>query len=165
MLLLAAWLSLGCRTGASEVPDAPILFTLATPDGDRQAVTAAPEGRTVLAFWATYCRPCQAELRELDELYAQLRGRGLELYAISVDGADAVDKVQAWLAERRYAFAVLLDPGAVVLGRYGSSGVPYYVVLDGDGQILHRHLGYRPGDIAELRALLEAELSPPARDR
>ncbi|MBZ5601480.1 MAG: TlpA family protein disulfide reductase [Acidobacteriia bacterium] len=51
---------------------------------------AAHKGRVVLIdFWATWCKPCRAEMPELVKLEARLRAKGFDLVTISADEADA----------------------------------------------------------------------------
>lgn len=162
LLALVPLSSLACD-GASTTPaDAAkvALFRLPDVDGNEVEVTTVAGGRTVLAFWATWCRPCQSELVELDSVYADLRGRGLSVYAINVDDPSTVAQVGSWVARAGYRFPVLLDTKTEILARYHSrKEVPFYVVLDGDAQVVEDHQGYRPGDMDALRARLEQALA------
>ena len=50
---------------------------------------AAHKGRVVLVdFWATWCKPCRAEMPELVKLEQRLRARGFDLVTVSADEAD-----------------------------------------------------------------------------
>ncbi len=50
----------------------------------------AHKGRVVLVdFWATWCKPCRAEMPELVKLEQKLRARGFDLVAISNDAPEA----------------------------------------------------------------------------
>jgi thiol-disulfide isomerase/thioredoxin len=50
---------------------------------------AAHKGRVVLIdFWATWCKPCRAEMPELVKLEQKLRAQGFDLVTISADEPD-----------------------------------------------------------------------------
>lgn len=113
----------------------------------------------VLAFWATWCQPCQQELTKMGKLYQDKAPRGLQLYAISIDGPDTVAQVGPWVQREGYPFPVLIDRETQVLFRYNPRGdIPYYVVLDARGKVLKDHQGYVTGDIDELDDFLERTL-------
>jgi len=51
-----------------------------------QKMVAAHKGKVVLVdFWATWCKPCRAEMPELVKLDQKLRAKGFELVTISAD--------------------------------------------------------------------------------
>jgi len=55
-----------------------------------QKMLAAHKGKVVLVdFWATWCKPCRAEMPELVKLDQKLRAKGFELVTISADEPDA----------------------------------------------------------------------------
>lgn len=132
------------------------------PDLDGNEVRPRTDGGVVvLAFWATWCKPCQLELAEMNEMYLRLHPRGLELYAISVDGPDTVDDVEPWAQTNRYAFPVLLDSRSRVFGRFNPSGsIPYLVVFNAAGERIDTRRGYNPRGVAQLEAFLDTQLEP-----
>ncbi len=152
-LVVLAWLGLALA-GCSPSLD----FTL--PDLDGNEVSPRSEGSVVvLAFWATWCRPCQLELAEINEMYQRLHPRGLELYAISVDGPDTIENVESWAQSNRYAFPVLLDSSSRLFGRFNGTGsIPYLVVFNARGERIETRRGYNPRGVAQLEAFLETQL-------
>lgn len=163
-LSIATLLSCGpSGTGRAHAPDAAVRgLDLALPDlqGNLVTPTARHEGEVfILAFWATWCQPCQQELTKMNGLWADRHER-LQIFAVNVDGPDTAAQVVPWVQREGYRFPVLMDRETQVLTRYNPRGdIPYYVVLDADGKILKDHQGYMTGDIDELSAFLETVLS------
>lgn len=157
-MLMASLLALpACATAGSGTS---ALFSLENVDGDPTEVGAQAETDVVvLAFWATWCQPCQSEMTKMSTMYEQLSARGLRLYAINIDAPDTQPLVAPWVAREGYKFPVLLDSETEILSRYHQNGeIPYYVVLDSRGMVLQDHQGYTEGDVEKLHAYLDSLL-------
>lgn len=136
-------------------------ITLPTVDGSETTVAVNSENDLViLSFWATWCKPCIAELKEINEkLYPEYKKRGLHVYGISTDGPESLAKVSGHVAREDYSFPILLDQETEVLSRYNQSGdIPFYVILDHSGEVVHKHQGYVPGDVDKLGEMLDEKL-------
>ena len=58
-------------------------------DAGYSKLIASEKGKVVLVnFWATWCKPCRAEMPELEKLSDKLKARGFKLVTISNDDAD-----------------------------------------------------------------------------
>lgn len=164
-LLLA--LACGPSSGGSTSPgDAEAASSggldIALPDVDGELVTPTANSEQdvfVLAFWATWCQPCQQELTKMNVMYDTRKARGLQIFAVSIDGPDTAAQVGPWVEREGYKFPVLLDRETQVLTRYNPRGdIPYYVVLDAQGRVLKDHQGYMTGDMEELETYLDSVL-------
>jgi peroxiredoxin len=149
---LLLWAQAGCAHGASA-------DDLALPDlrGGTWAL-AEQRGRVVLvSFFATWCVPCAAELREAERLWQKYRDRGLVVIAVSTDGPSSEGNVPAFVERHGLSFPVLLDRESRAFERYQPKGVmPFWVLFDRQGRKRRTHEGYSPGAEAEIeRAVVQ----------
>ncbi len=139
------------------------------PDLDDEDISIASADANelhLLAFWAIWCVPCTAELAKMKGMYERLHPRGLNIYAISIDGPDTMSRVPGFAAQEGYEYPVLYDSDTAVMGRYNPKGdIPFYVILDGSGNIVKTHQGYVKGDVIELEKFLTARLDSPGDPR
>lgn len=133
-------------------------FTLSDIHGNLVKLSAL-RGKVVLVeFWATWCPPCRDSVPGLNKLYAKLKGRNFELLAISVDeGKDASSNVGSFAKEQMIIYPVLLDDQKVNR-RYDVSGIPVMFLIDKDGRIVNKHIGFIPGLAESLSREIEAIL-------
>lgn len=112
----------------------------------------------LLTFWASWCGPCRSEIPALQDVWARHRESGFAVLGISIDQrrADAAGFLSSLGAPVTYP--MVLDTGSDVADRYGISSIPMTLLLDKQGRIRERHLGFRPGALAavdaEVRRLL-----------
>ena len=104
---------------------------------------AAFRGRPLLLnFWATWCPPCVEELPLLNRFYGERRAQGWQVLGVAVDQPPAVRK---FLEKLPLAYPVAIaTSGGMQLGRSLGNlqgGLPFTVVLGGDGRIRHRKIG------------------------
>ena len=102
-------------------------------------------GRVVLLdFWATWCRPCIDVLPDLRTLVAEVPADRFALIAISVD--DDVETVTRFMEDHPMPWTNWhVGPESDVLRLLSVHGYPTYVLVDADGRILARPMGwFRP---------------------
>ncbi len=93
----------------------------------------------VIDFWATWCGPCKAELPHFQKLVDSFKENEQVVFlAISTDMAPQV--VQRFVLENGYTFPVLMDKG--VAKAYGVRGIPTLFVIDKEGFIRYKHIGF-----------------------
>lgn len=120
-------------------------FTLTSLDGESVRL-ADYQGKIVLLdFWATWCGPCRMELPLLQSNFNRWKEQGIELLAISTD--QDTTAVAPFIAQNQYSFPVLFDEHLKEV--YGVPGIPTLFVIDQEGKVQYKHIGYRP-DIVEI---------------
>jgi len=97
-----------------------------------------PEGKVMIVnFWATWCPPCRKEVPSMVKLYHQLRDKGLEIVAISVDKRR--DDVVRFVREHGMDFTVLHDKDTQGAASYGVFRYPESFIVNREGVVV-QHL-------------------------
>ena len=131
--------------------------TLQDMNGKRVEVGAlAQSGKpVVLAFFATWCKPCMRELKAIDELYAEWQEEtGVTVYLVSIDQGQDVQKVKPLVDGNGWEFPVLLDPNGTLKRAMNVQNVPHLFVVNSKGEIVYNHTGYSAGDETEIEKYL-----------
>jgi peroxiredoxin len=98
---------------------------------DLSSLTGKP---SILFFWTTWCPYCRTELRELNKLYPQMEKEGINVFAVDI--GEAGDKVRRFLKDYALDLRVLLDEEGRAAENYEIKGVPTYIFINKDGQIV-----------------------------
>lgn len=127
-----------------------------TLDG-RQMRLQDLRGKVVaVTFWATSCPICMGEMPDLVETYRQYRPRGFELIAVAM-AYDAPDQVRHFAQDRGLPFPVVLDGDGRLAQQFGDTRVvPTTFLIGKDGKVMSRTLGAI--DFSKLRQYLDASL-------
>ncbi len=124
-------------------------FEAVTLDG-RPLALAGLKGKVLLIdFWASWCEPCREEFPEFEAMYKELRDRGVEIIAISVDRKR--ENAEAFVAKYPASFPVIHDPNRAIADRYKPRAMPTAYVVDQAGVVRFVHLGYQREYLAKYR--------------
>jgi cytochrome c biogenesis protein CcmG, thiol:disulfide interchange protein DsbE len=114
------------------------------------------EGPIIISFWATWCKPCVAELSALAEEYEELQEEtGVKIVAISIDDVRNLAKVPAFVNGKAWEFDVYCDPNGDFKRALSVNTVPHTFLVDRSGNIVWQHNTYNPGDETELFSLVK----------
>jgi peroxiredoxin len=118
-----------------------IRFTATTTDGTAVSFPDTFKGKIVLLdFWATWCGPCIAELPNLTAAYEKFNSQGFEVLGISLDQANASEKLAAFCKEKNMPWKQVYDGKfwqAEIAQKFDVNSIPHAVLVDGDtGMIL-----------------------------
>ena len=100
----------------------------------------------IISFFASWCKPCNRELKAINEVYADWQDEtGVRLVAISIDEAQNAQKVKPMVDAAGWEYQVLLDPNSDFRRAMGVNMIPHVFVIDGNGKIVESRSGYTEG--------------------
>ncbi|HEY0143141.1 MAG TPA: redoxin domain-containing protein [Thermoanaerobaculia bacterium] len=83
-------------------------FTLKTLDGKTMSIADLKGKVAVINFWGIWCGWCVKEMPDYQKLTEKYAG-SRDVVILTINNDESVDKVKKWMAEKKYAFPVLLD--------------------------------------------------------
>lgn len=151
-LFLLAVAFVACRGGLSDwkVSEGQLLpdFELQTTDGTNFDFRNLKANAYVITRFATWCPPCQIELKELEErVWKPLRDAGVMVIAVS-SGEDPA-KVKEFAEQRGLTFPVLVDPDGDFARTVGGNSIPRMLILDRERRIIRLKVGYYEPEFAK----------------
>jgi peroxiredoxin len=130
-----------------EAPD----FDLLDLDGRRVKLSYFKGKLVILDFWATWCGPCVREIPHFIELYERYADRGLVVLGVSVDRAGS-GVVDSFVERNKVNYQVLMADSQVKGAYGGIRSIPTTFVIDREGKIQRRYIGYMD------KAVFEADI-------
>ncbi len=114
----------------------------------------------IISFFATWCKPCNRELKAIHENYADWQEEtGVKVIAVSIDQAHQIAKVKPMVDGAGWEYEVLLDPNSDFKRALGVNMIPHVFIIDGNGKIADQRSGYTEGAeehlIEKVRELIE----------
>jgi peroxiredoxin len=102
----------------------------------------------VMDFFATWCKPCVAELNAIAERYDYEQKRsGVKIILISIDSATpASGKVATFVRDKRWRYEVYLDPEGILQKAMQVMDTPATYIIDGNRNVVWVHNSYIDGD-------------------
>ena len=123
--------------------------TLRTTDGRTVNLAEAKGKIVVLSFGGTWVPMASKELMALQKLADRYASRGVQVYWVSINsdksGARnyaADTDLQAFAQKNNVRLTILRDPEQQVYKGFGLDAVPTIVILDRDGKLVRKHVGF-----------------------
>ena len=116
-------------------------FSTESLDGQKVALSDFRGKVVFLNFWATWCDPCKAEVKDIDTLWDTLKDEDFALMA--VDLREDKRKIKSVMKQRGIDFPVYLDPRGKIASSYRIGGIPTTFIINPDGKVVGRAVGPR----------------------
>lgn len=119
-----------------EAPD--FQLTQISNNNDLETIKLSDyEGKGVmLNFWATYCKPCEAEMPYMEQLYPEYQEKGVEIVAVNLDAAPLV--VHNFIDKYDLTFPIPHDNKGDVMDLYKIGPIPSTFFIGPDGKIVDK---------------------------
>jgi len=138
-------------------------FALSALDGSPVKSSDLRGHVVVLAFWTTWCLPCQWELPELERLYRRFQNNPeVTFWAVDMDwGGETVAKAKSFLERKQLKMPAAFDSGGAARA-LGVESLPTMIILDQQGQVRITHYGYDASEHLEtvVSKAIESLLTP-----
>lgn len=105
----------------------------------------------IISFFATWCKPCNRELKAINEVYEDWQDEtGVRLIAVSIDEGQNAQRVKPFVEGKGWDYQVLLDSNSEFKRQMGVNDIPHTFIIDGEGNVVWSHQGYTDGGEEEV---------------
>ena len=119
------------ESAAAAVPD----FTIYTDEGDAVQLSDFAGRPVIVNFWASWCGPCQNEMPDFEQAYADY-GDEIEFVMLNATyGRETMDSARSFLEESGYTFPVYYDTDADAAAAIGVTAFPTTLFIGPDGTL------------------------------
>jgi len=104
------------------------------------------DGPVLFNFWFLSCGPCRLEMKYLSKFNKKYKDTGFKVLSVNTD-KKSKGKVKRHVETKKYSFDVLFDVnGDGFLKKLGGNLCPFTVLINMDGTIYSKHMGFELGD-------------------
>lgn len=90
-------------------------------------------------FWASWCPPCRAEARELEETWRRFKDQQIVFVGVAIQ--DRKEDALTFLREFNVTYPNGMDPSGKIPIEFGVWGIPETFFIDPQGVITYKHVG------------------------
>jgi thiol-disulfide isomerase/thioredoxin len=141
---------------ASQLKPLPPL-NLQDFDGKTVPADSLKGSIVVLDFWATWCKPCLAEIPALNHLQEKYGNRGVKVIGVTMASGEAKE-VMPFVGKTKMRYTVLMGDDDQAYD-FNVMAFPTTYLITKDMKVFRRYLGSGPAKAAEMEADIQALLA------
>lgn len=130
----------------SPLPEEMLNAALTALDGKSLRLSDYKGKVVILNLWATWCGPCRKEIPDFIKIQEDYKGRGVEVLGLtSEDERNTAEMVREFVKEFEINYKVaFVDEMGWASFLAPRNSIPQTYILDQNGQLLQRFVGYSP---------------------
>ncbi|MDQ7052464.1 MAG: TlpA disulfide reductase family protein [candidate division KSB1 bacterium] len=111
----------------------------------------------LLNVWDTKCPPCIREFPGFISLYKKYKNAGLEIFGLTLALYENQDGLSAFVRKQGLNYNIAIVKQKVLHRLGGVKGIPVTFLIDRNGILIRRYMGYQPKEVFEedIRQLLD----------
>jgi peroxiredoxin len=96
------------------------------------------ERPVLIYFWATWCPYCLSVKPEIVKLREKMGPDEMEVLGINVGGSDSLERLKRYQEGHPVSWPILYDGDGKVSKAYGVQGIPLFVLINKEGNVVYR---------------------------
>jgi peroxiredoxin len=131
-------------------------FELKDLDGKSHRLSDFRGKVVILDFWDTWCPPCRKEIPGFVELQKEYKDDGFVMIGVAF-ARYGPDAVREFMKDYKINYVNLIGDQKVVDGYGGITSIPTTFVIDKEGNIYKKHVGFKAKSVfeKEIKELLD----------
>ncbi len=129
-------------------------------DGGDQKLKDLAGKVVILDFWATFCPPCRDEIPHLNALLAKHGTDNLAIIGLNVGGEEDRPKIAGFIKDTKMDYPIAYPEAELTRFIFSErDDIPQTLILDRNGKIFKKIVGFSPEIGRDLDAAVEQALA------
>ena len=136
LLFVIACVSLSCAEVSYD-------FTLQDLEGKPISLSDYKGKVVFIDFWATWCPPCRLSIPYVEKLYEQYKDNE-DFVVLGINLEESKEDITKFMKKQKMNYPILLSDKKVI-SNYKITSIPRFFLIDRNGEIYNKYVGFAPG--------------------